>query len=128
MQRFLCERRKYPQDQYASLTGILLNVAKDVPEANTSLKFKKNTFTVQCRIARAIEEIRINWCNKKGSVTNDSHSRVSPAPLFRILDSLAVLIRQDMLINRCDYEGSVGQKTVLSFFVKTIWQSLSVFL
>jgi putative hemolysin len=50
-----------PQGRYATLAGFLLDMAKDVPQAGTSLKYKKITFTVIRGTAQAVEEVRISW-------------------------------------------------------------------
>lgn len=50
-----------PQGRYASLAGMLLDKAKEVPQVGTAVKYKKITFMIQRGTPQAIEEVRVTW-------------------------------------------------------------------
>ena len=50
-----------PRGRYASLAGMLLDKAKEVPQVGTAVKYKKITFMIQRGTPQAIEEVRVSW-------------------------------------------------------------------
>lgn len=50
-----------PKGRYASLSGFLLDKAKNVPKVGTTITYQNLHFTIQRGSARAIEEVKITW-------------------------------------------------------------------
>ena len=48
-----------PKGRYATLAGFLLDKAKEVPQAGTTIKYQKIRFTIQRGTERVIEEVKI---------------------------------------------------------------------
>ncbi len=50
-----------PDGEYASLSGFLLDKARDIPPKGAVVKYKSILFTIQNATPRAIQEVRITW-------------------------------------------------------------------
>ena len=50
-----------PEGPYASLAGFLLEKARDLPSADTVIRYQETTFTVVRTTPRVIQEVRIQW-------------------------------------------------------------------
>ena len=52
---------KLPRGSYTSLSGFLLNKAKDVPPVGAVIEFQGIRFTIECATRRLIQEVRVQW-------------------------------------------------------------------
>ncbi len=52
---------EFPDGNYQTLAGSLLEIVRKIPAAGTVIRHKEITFTVKQATAQAIQEIRVNW-------------------------------------------------------------------
>lgn len=50
-----------PDGQYASLSGFLLDKARDIPSAGEKIRFQSIEFTIERATPRLIQQVRIRW-------------------------------------------------------------------
>jgi putative hemolysin len=50
-----------PKGKYVTLAGFLLEMAREVPQVGTAVKFGGITYTIQKGTPQTIQEVRVNW-------------------------------------------------------------------
>ncbi|MGI9451498.1 MAG: transporter associated domain-containing protein [Geminicoccaceae bacterium] len=50
-----------PEGQYTSLSGFLLDMAKDIPAVGTVIEHQGIRFTIKRATPRLIQEVRVQW-------------------------------------------------------------------
>ncbi len=52
---------KFPDGDYQTIAGFILDIAKEIPPAGTIIRYKEKTLTVNQATPQAIQEVRVTW-------------------------------------------------------------------